>query len=113
MSDAAWHGADRHCRPVAEGLLKHFPGCALSGVGLFLLAAGQEHPMHTDVQPPNWVTRVHVPVLTNELSTVTTDEGTFHMQAGTAYRFNTRRNHAVANGGVSPRVHLVFDVRRG
>lgn len=68
--------------------------------------------MHTDVQPPDWVTRVHVPIVTNEHATVSTDEGTFHMQSGVAYRFNTRRNHAVRNGGEQHRVHLVFDVRK-
>ena len=93
-------------------LMAEFPGCVMGGIGLFTLDPGQEHPTHTDVQPPEWVTRVHVPLVTNELATVTTDEGTFHMQAGKAYKFDTRRPHAVRNGGTEPRVHLVFDVRK-
>jgi quercetin dioxygenase-like cupin family protein len=112
MADPAWHGADRLLPRVAEELMQHFPGCALSGVGLFLLAAGQEHPAHTDEQPPDWVTRVHVPIVTNPRATVTTDDGTMHMEAGTAYRVNTRERHAVRNDGETPRVHLVFDVKR-
>lgn len=113
MSDPAWHGADGRCRPIAERVLAlAFPGCNVSGIGLFVLAPGQLHPMHTDEQPPDWVTRIHVPIVTNERATATTDDGTIHMAAGIAYRFNTRARHAVANHGLTPRVHLVFDVRR-
>jgi hypothetical protein len=99
-------------RAVAVVLKSHFPGCIYSGIGLFLLVPGQAHPAHTDVQPPEWVTRVHVPVITNDKATATTDDGTIHMRAGVAYRFDTRRMHAVRNDGDAPRVHLVFDMRK-
>lgn len=113
MSDPAWHNCDLEVRPPAERLVaKHFPGCVISGLGLFLLAAGQKHPAHTDEQPPEWVTRVHIPLVTNPKATATTDDGELHMQVGKAYRFNTRAMHAVHNGGDTPRVHLVFDVKR-
>lgn len=112
MADPAWHGGGECFASVVDRLTASFPGCISSGAGLFLLAAGQEHPMHVDEQPPQWVTRIHVPLVTNELCTVTTDEGRLHMQVGRAYTFNTRRNHAVENRGKTPRAHLVFDVVR-
>jgi len=113
MADPAWHGADRLLWPLAEVLVRvHFAGCVASGVGLFLLQPGQEHPAHTDQQPPDWVTRVHVPIVTNPRATVTTEDGMFHLHVGKAYRFDTRRPHAVQNDGPLARVHLVFDVKR-
>lgn len=112
LADPAWHAAREIFKPLAEELMAHFPGCVMSGPGLFLLEPGQVHPAHTDVQPPEWVTRVHVPIVTNKLATATTDDGTLHMKAGKAYKFNTRERHAVENRGTTPRVHLVFDVKR-
>lgn len=110
MADPAWRGSGEKCRPLAEALMAEFPGCVMTGPGLFLLAVGQVHPAHTDVQPPEWVTRVHLPIVTNKSATATTADGTLHMKAGRAYKFNTTQTHAVENAGKTPRVHLVFDV---
>jgi hypothetical protein len=98
-------------KPLADRLTEQFyPGCKVSGYGLFTLDPGQVHPAHKDIQPPEWVTRIHVPIVTNPMATATTDDGTIHMERGKAYTFNTRETHAVFNGGTSPRVHFVFDV---
>ena len=113
MADPAWRGCGDRCRPLADALMAEFPGCAISGLGLFLLAPGQVHPAHRDEQALDWVTRVHVPIVTNAQATVTTDDGEFHMEVGKAYRFNTWATHAVANHGTTPRVHLVFDIKKG
>ena len=112
MADPAWRGWEARFRPLATSLMVEFPGCAMSGLGLFLLQPGQRHPAHKDEQPPDWVTRVHVPIVTNELATATTDDGEIHMEVGVAYTFNTRATHAVYNGGATPRVHMVMDIRR-
>lgn len=113
MADPDWHDWGARFRHLRKQIERLFPDDNVSGVGLFLLQPGQEHPMHRDEQPPNWLTRVHVPVVTNPLATATTDDGTIHMQAGTAYRFNTRENHAVRNDGLTPRVHFVCDIVKG
>ena len=100
-------------RPLAESLVKEFyPHCVISGIGLFTLEPGQIHPVHKDDQPPEWVTRVHIPLQTNPHAVATTEDGPIHMRVGKAYRFNTMREHAVSNGGKTPRIHLVFEVRR-
>lgn len=111
MADPSWHGAHEVLSPVVALLMERFPGCVPSGPGLFLLAPGQVHPAHIDEQPPDWVTRVHVPIVTNPQAVAITADGEIHMQAGKAYRFDTRRAHAVKNLGPTARVHLVFDVR--
>ena len=113
LADPAWGNAAERCRPIAEALVaEHFPGCCVSGVGLFVLAPGQMHPAHRDEQPPEWRTRVHIPVLTNPDAVAIVDSGTLHLEVGVAYTFDTRQTHAVANRGTTPRVHLVFDVYR-
>jgi quercetin dioxygenase-like cupin family protein len=95
---------------VVARIMALFPQSKVAGIGTFVLDPGQEHPMHTDEQPPEWITRIHVPLVTNPLAVVETEKGSFHMEAGTAYSFDTRKQHAVRNGGDTPRVHLVFDV---
>jgi hypothetical protein len=98
-------------RPIAEALTARFyPGCRVSGVGFFVMEPGQVHPAHKDIQPPYWVTRVHVPVTTNDKVIFTMDDGEHRMEVGKAYRFNTLATHAVVNSGKTARVHLVFDV---
>lgn len=112
MADPNWHGWTDRFKPLVWTLMREFPDGSLAGLGLFLLAPGQEHPAHRDEQPPDWLTRVHVPIVTNDKAAATTDDGTMHMQVGKAYKFNTLETHAVSNQGTTPRVHLVFDVRK-
>lgn len=100
-------------RPFATKLVEQFfPGCSISGIGLFTVAPGQIHPVHTDVQPEEWVTRVHIPLSTNRHCVATMPDGPHEMVVGKAYKFNTLAPHAVSNGGLTPRVHLVFEVRK-
>ena len=79
---------------------------------MFPLDPGQIHPAHQDMQPTEWVTRVHIPLVTNPHAVATMDDGYHQMLVGKAYLFNTLVTHAVANGGTTPRIHLVFDVKR-
>lgn len=77
---------------------------------------GRGHPYHQDSQPPAWVTRVHVPVVTNPdawFMWQPEDGVKVHFAAGQAYTFNTLVPHAFANDGPTDRVHLTFDVLRG
>jgi hypothetical protein len=111
VSELDW-SKDENGRPIAEVLTSRFyPGCSVSGVGFFLMDPGQVHPAHQDEQPPYWVTRVHVPIQTNDGVVFTMDDGEHRMEVGKAYRMNTLATHAVANHGDTIRVHLVFDVR--
>jgi hypothetical protein len=111
VSELDW-SKDENGRQIAEGLTSRFyPGCSVSGVGFFLMDPGQVHPAHQDEQPPYWVTRVHVPIRTNDGVVFTMDDGEHRMEVGKAYRMNTLATHAVANHGDTIRVHLVFDVR--
>lgn len=113
FADSAWRGCAERFGPIAEALVAgHFPGCRVAGLGLFVLAPGQVHPPHRDEQPPEWVTRLHVPLLTNALAVAIVDAGTLHLDVGFAYTFDTRQMHSVRNDGATTRVHLVLDVHR-
>ena len=106
------HSGEKY-KPLATELVeKHYPGCIVAGCGLWILMPGQVHPSHTDVQDEHWITRVHVPILTNEHVVFTMNDGAHQMVVGKAYRFNNLTPHAVSNGGITPRVHLLFDVHR-
>lgn len=79
------------------------------------LIPGQGHDYHQDPQQPNWITRIHVPVITNPLAWIAFEEEDgrhVHFEAGKAYSFNTLKRHAFANDGLTDRVHLLFDVLR-
>ena len=113
MADASFRGWGEIFRPLATDLTERFyPGCMVSGVGIFVLEPGQVHPAHRDEQPEEWVSRVHVPIFSNENATATMDDGEHAMEVGKAYRFNTLATHAVANGGASFRAHFVFDIHQ-
>lgn len=79
------------------------------------LVPGQTYEYHRDPQPPNWITRVHVPLTTNPGCWFMwqPDDGVkVHFEVGNAYSFNTLIPHNFGNDGEAERVHLLFDVLR-
>ncbi len=77
---------------------------------------GQSHDWHVDKQRSDWVTRIHVPLVTNFGCWMAWEEEEgmrIHFEVGKAYTFDTSRRHAFGNHGPSERIHLMFDVLRG
>lgn len=77
------------------------------------IVPGRGHGYHLDGQREEWITRVHVPVITNPeawFMWLPQDGTKVHFEAGKAYSFNTLVEHAFGNDGDSERVHLTFDV---
>ena len=110
-TDMAWRGWGEKFKPLASELIdEFFPGCRASGYGLFLLEFGSCQLVHQDEQVPNWIVRVHVPIVTNPHAVMTFDDWPRHMEVGRAYKFNTLAPHSLYNGGKTPRMHFVFDV---
>lgn len=80
------------------------------------LVPGAAYEYHQDPQLPEWITRVHVPVVTNAGAWLAFEEEGgrhVHFEAGWAYSFNALKSHRYANDGGADRVHLLFDVLRG
>lgn len=100
-------------RALAE--LEYFPGEIIADMPMLSrMMPGQSHGMHADIQSSDWITRVHVPIVTNpEAWIMFESEGQrVHFAEGMAYTFNTIERHAFGNDGPAPRVHLIFDVLR-
>jgi hypothetical protein len=70
-------------------------------------------PPHADHQQPGWITRVHVPLLTNPwafFDVLEPERSRYQMEVGQAYLVDITRRHEVHNNGPSPRLHFMFDV---
>jgi hypothetical protein len=102
--------------PLVELALAALPvPCTAAEVVLSRMLPGQRHGMHADFQNTSWLTRVHIPVLTNLHAWHYFEddpEGSFYMPRGFAYAFNAQRRHAFGNDGQTARVHLIFDAMR-
>lgn len=106
--------------PEAEPLIDLVPGVK-HRVRLMLLKAGSELLRHSDITDPDAGTadgkllRIHIPLVTNPECFVNQWrlDGTLkseNLKVGEAWYLDTRKPHAVRNGGKSDRVHLVMDV---
>lgn len=110
VTDAHWRGFGAKATPIVHDLMAHFPGKTSHQWMLSAVMPGHEIPPHRDEQPPHWITRVHVPLLTNAQSFFILGGISFAMDVGEAYQVNTRLEHSVINNGPTPRVHFMFDV---
>lgn len=110
VTDLMWHGFASHALPYIEQVMPQFTGARATNVMLTVVMPGHSIPPHIDQQPPQWLGRVHVPLTTNDESQFIVAGEHHHMAVGCAYLVNTEVLHSVANDGVTPRIHLMFDV---
>ena len=100
-------------QPIIEAVCQFLGpnvGCNVSMISR--LVPGVRYRYHSDGQPSNWITRVHVPILTSPKAWFAWEEQKgerVYMEAGWAYSFNTIKAHSYGNEGDSDRVHLIFD----
>ena len=112
VTDPQWHGFEQRTDPLVAELMAYFPDCEDHQRMLSVVMPGHSIEPHKDEQAPAWKTRVHVPLVTNSRALFITDDDADVMRPGGAYLVNTRAMHAVHNGGETPRVHFLFDVRQ-
>lgn len=112
VSDLSWHGFGEVLDPVLAALMPLFPGCQPHTFLLSAVMPGQAIEPHTDSQAPDWLCRVHVPILSNDESRFIVGGMARFLRPGRAYRVNTEAMHSVENNGATPRVHVMWDVRR-
>lgn len=110
--------APMEAETIITTVLRQFPGATYRQhyACLSRVAPGQGHGYHQDSQGPDWITRVHVPVVTNAdcwFMFAEHDGVKVHFEAGKAYSFDTLQPHAFGNDGTTERVHLLFDVVKG
>ena len=103
-------------RSAVDDVLAYYPGMTFNThqACISRIVPGAVHEMHSDGQADNWVTRVHVPIKTNESAwfMFEHDMQKVHFRAGVAYSFNTWAAHCYGNEGTEDRVHLMLDICR-
>lgn len=114
MTNLQWHGFGARAFPFAHGILReHFPDCTAYQLMLSVVMPGHSIPPHRDMQAAEWLTRVHVPLVSSDESRFIVEGMPYVLSPGTAYSVNTLREHAVENDGPTPRIHFMFDIRKG
>jgi hypothetical protein len=111
VTDLTWHGFGVEAAAIVGWLSGYFPGCAAYQLMLSVVMQGHSIEPHTDAQPPNWITRVHVPLLSNDAAWFDCGGKSFVLKPGSAYKVNTEAEHGIRNLGTTPRVHFMWDVR--
>ena len=125
---ASWHKTASDTKPqrafdlpapafagIIESILRFFPDQVIAhSPMLSRMLTGQSHPMHVDSQRADWITRVHVPLVTNPTAWIMFEEEStrVHFLTGIAYSFDIRQRHAFGNDGPAERVHFIVDVLR-
>ena len=111
VTDLDWHGFGDVTEPMVNSLMGFFPGCVAEQRMLSVVMPGHSIDPHVDRQSPHWVCRVHVPLTSNDQSVFMVGGEVHRLEPGEAYEVNTEAEHSVANDGLTPRVHFMFDVR--
>lgn len=79
-------------------------------VMLARMPAGGVIQPHRDANPAaKWPHKIHVPIQTNEKVIFRIEGESHHIAEGEAAEVNNMGVHAVANGGDTPRIHLIFE----
>ena len=113
VKDLGWHGFGGIVWALIEDVMGNFPMARSANAMLTVVMPGHRIPPHTDAQPHNWMTRIHVPLTTNAESKFIVGGESHHMEVGQAYLVNTEAEHSVENDGKTPRIHLMWDVIDG
>jgi aspartyl/asparaginyl beta-hydroxylase (cupin superfamily) len=110
INETNWPDLYARTDRVVSELMTRFPGCDDRARVVSVVCPGDYVPPHTDMHPPEWITRVHVPIITNDGAFFISQDQPHHMEVGSAYIVNTEVPHAIRNDGTANRVHLMFDV---
>jgi hypothetical protein len=109
INDVNWRGFGDHARSFVS---QNFASVSWRNPMLSVVMPGHFIPPHVDAQPTDWLFRVHVPLTTNPSACMFMDRA-YHLEAGSAYKVNTEKRHAIVNHGETPRLHFMFDVHHG
>lgn len=110
VTDLDWHYFGAQVMPLVDYLTA--PGTESHQWMLSCVMPGETIPPHKDEQAPNWLYRVHVPLITNPQSKFIVDNTEHQLEVGNVYKVNTLKEHSVINEGAGPRIHFMFDLRK-
>jgi hypothetical protein len=106
-----WHGfGSRADAIVADLVQRGLIAQVTTNPMLSVVMPGAGIEPHVDDPGPRWCVRVHVPLSSNDAVYFLVDEERYPMDVGRAYLVDVRRRHEIRNDGMTPRIHLMFDV---
>ncbi len=125
VNDPAWYGFADRVRWTVVDVMPSITERGYDGVKeaynymLSVVMPGHSIPPHADRQDDGWICRVHVPLITNRAALlhmatrgVSGMSQEWHLNVGEAFAVNVTQEHSIENRGDTPRIHLMFDVRR-
>lgn len=115
ITNPEWRGFGERVEGLVQKLMSMAARSAYAkNRWLSVVMPGHTIEPHTDAAEPGWLSRIHVPLITNPnaLTMAGEDDEPYQMQVGSAYWFDKTARHWVTNAGESPRIHFMFDVMR-
>lgn len=107
-----WNNWEPYLLPLMEEIVNYYNyenGCFPRVMLANLPPKGFIAP-HTDGDESGSIPhKIHIPLQSNEESFFFLEEQKFHLKVGSAYEVNNSIKHAVANGGKTERIHLIFE----
>jgi len=105
--------AGEKCPYITNELLPQF-GAQWLRVLFYRLDAGTQIAEHRDIGTNRrilGITRIHVPVITNDNVLMYVGGKPYHFDVGTAWYFDASARHKVENNSTQDRIHLVIDLK--
>ena len=110
MAHGNWHGLQEVTEPLVQSIMQQVTGIPALRM-LSVIMPGNSIEAHSDPQEPNWLTRLHIPLTTNDQSIFYIAGQPNHFEVGKAYHVDTRIEHAIENYGSTPRIHFMLDIK--
>ena len=110
MAHGDWHGLQEVTDPLVKDIMQHVDGKPDLRM-LSVIMPGKSIEAHSDPQEPDWLTRLHIPLTTNDQSIFYIAGQPNHFEVGKAYHVDTRVEHAIENKGTTPRIHFMLDIK--
>jgi hypothetical protein len=84
------------------------------GISYFNLEVNSQLHEHRDMNGNLLfgIVRIHIPLKTNEKAFMFIERVKFHLPVGSAWALDTSGLHALANGPIGNRIHLVIDIKK-
>jgi Aspartyl/Asparaginyl beta-hydroxylase len=111
VNDPDWHQFGRYAMAfmIANPLPPFLGGPKVKDTMLSVVMPGHRIEPHRDSLGDEWITRIHVPLVTNRETEFIIDGREYGMWVGGSYMVNISREHSVVNNGKTPRIHFMFD----
>lgn len=110
VNDPNWFRFYKNTDNLVKQIMWQFPNHHDCNRMLSVVMPGASIEPHKDLQIKEWVTRIHVPLMTNPEALFYIAGDYVHMEVGKAYLIDTEAEHGVVNTGNCERIHFMFDV---